>query len=105
MSACIGHVDADLENMPQPPTCRAKMSRDFVSQEHAYHTKDPRGIEHRGLNARVQECDETWRWKTRVDREAHRTAKRDINLTQVPEVQQGWVTKRKLDEAERDLEA
>jgi hypothetical protein len=36
----VGHVKADLENAPHPPTWRAKCRWVFVSQEHRYHAKD-----------------------------------------------------------------
>jgi hypothetical protein len=59
------------------------LSRDFMSQEHEYHMKDPRGIEHRGLNTRFQEHDKARRQKTLDDREAYHTTERETDLTQV----------------------
>jgi hypothetical protein len=39
----VGHVEADLEeNTPTAPYLARQMSMDFVSQEHGYHTTDPR---------------------------------------------------------------
>jgi hypothetical protein len=41
-STGVSHVDADLENTPQPPTWRAKCRGIFMLEEHGYHTKDPK---------------------------------------------------------------
>jgi hypothetical protein len=75
----VTHVEADLENTPQPPTWRAKYRRISCRKNTGYHTKDPKiqtqGAEHGISWIAMKHGDGSLKTSN-----AQRTAERDTEL-------------------------